>query len=359
MNPLGLGDGPLVWIDCEMTGLDPKSDRIIEIAVLITNGNLDLVDEVGCHYVVKTDKQALDKMGEWCSNQHGKSGLTQQAIDSPHSPAEVAANVLEYVKRWIPEPRTGVLAGNSVHADAMFLREKGPDSEGFDKGIWSGIMEHLHYRNYVGDGIPTSQGGAGSKWSKSQLIVRWMIFEAQLLIHQPAESGPSLSTRATNPHYKNRSIRDDTTWLQGWTVGTTGLDAKQNRILEIAVLITNGNLDVVDEEGCHYIVKSGPEALKEMDEWCLNQHTKTGLVEASQASTHTPGEVASAVLEYIKRWVPEPRTAVLAGSSVHFDATFLRATGPDVVENGGSQIWNIIPDHLHYRIVGMHISSHV
>ncbi|CAE6517860.1 unnamed protein product [Rhizoctonia solani] len=140
---------------------------------------------------------------------------------------------------------------------------------------------------------------------------------------------------------------------------TTGLDAKQNRILEIAVLITNGNLDVVDEEGCHYIVKSGPEALKEMDEWCLNQHTKTGLVEASQASTHTPGEVASAVLEYIKRWVPEPRTAVLAGSSVHFDATFLRATGPDVVENGGSQIWNIIPDHLHYRIVGMHISSHV
>ncbi|KAJ1304919.1 hypothetical protein OPQ81_006053 [Rhizoctonia solani] len=132
---------------------------------------------------------------------------------------------------------------------------------------------------------------------------------------------------------------------------TTGLDATQNRILEIAVLITNGNLDIVDQEGCHYIVKSGPEALKEMDEWCLNQHTKTGLVKASQGSSHTPEEVAKAVLEYIKRWVPEPRAAVLAGSSVHFDATFLRATGPDVIENGGSQIWNIIPDHLHYRIV--------
>ncbi|KAH7339961.1 ribonuclease H-like domain-containing protein [Rhizoctonia solani] len=132
---------------------------------------------------------------------------------------------------------------------------------------------------------------------------------------------------------------------------TTGLDAKQNRILEIAVLITNGNLDIVDEEGCHFIVKSGPEALKEMDEWCLNQHTKTGLVKSSQESTHTPAEVAGAVLEYIKRWVPKPRTAVLAGSSVHFDATFLRATGPDVIENGGSQIWNIISDHLHYRIV--------
>ncbi|CAE7173186.1 unnamed protein product [Rhizoctonia solani] len=131
---------------------------------------------------------------------------------------------------------------------------------------------------------------------------------------------------------------------------TTGLDAKQNRILEIAVLITNGNLDIVDEEGCHYIVKSGPQALKEMDEWCLNQHNKTGLVKASQESTHSPEEVAKSVLEYIKLWVPEPRTAVLAGSSVHFDATFLRATGPDVAENGGSQIWNIIPNHLHYRI---------
>ncbi|CAE6458369.1 unnamed protein product [Rhizoctonia solani] len=130
---------------------------------------------------------------------------------------------------------------------------------------------------------------------------------------------------------------------------TTGLDATQNRILEIAVLITNGNLDVVDEEGCHYIVKSDLEALKEMDEWCLKQHTKTGLVKASQESTHSPEDVAKSVLDYIKRWVPEPRTAVLAGSSVHFDATFLRATGPDVIESGGSQIWNIIPDHLHYR----------
>ncbi|KEP50348.1 putative RNA exonuclease Rex2 [Rhizoctonia solani 123E] len=146
MDSLEFKDGPLVWIDCEMTGLDPESDRIIEIAVLITNGNLDLVDEVGCHYVVRTEKQVLDNMGEWCVNQHGKSGLTQEAIDSPHSPAEVAAHVLAYIQRWIPEQRTGVLAGNSVHADAMFLRAKGPDSADLTKGIWSDIMEHLHYR---------------------------------------------------------------------------------------------------------------------------------------------------------------------------------------------------------------------
>lgn len=147
MNPLGFHDGPLVWIDCEMTGLDPEVDRIIEIAVLITNGNLDLVDEKGCHYVVKTSKEVLDKMGEWCTVQHGQSGLTRQAIESPHTPAEVASYVLEYIKRWVPEPRTGVLAGNSVHADAMFLRAKGPDSgERAPKGVWNEIMEHLHYR---------------------------------------------------------------------------------------------------------------------------------------------------------------------------------------------------------------------
>ncbi|CUA71130.1 hypothetical protein RSOLAG22IIIB_09346 [Rhizoctonia solani] len=184
-------------------------------------------------------------------------------------------------------------------------------------------------------------------------------------------------TRAEPPRRRGRPKR--TTKLEvsgmsslGFKDGplTTGLDARQNRILEIAVLITNGNLDIVDEEGCHYIVKSSSEALKEMDEWCLNQHTKvsskerihlwvivrqlhqTGLVKASQESTHTPEEVAKSVLEYIKRWVPESRTGVLAGSSVHFDANFLRAIGPDVIENGGSQIWNIIPDHLHYRIVG-------
>ncbi|CAE6455595.1 unnamed protein product [Rhizoctonia solani] len=153
MNAMSFRDRPLVWIDCEMTGLNPETDRIIEIAVLITDGNLNLVDEAGCHYVVKTDKQALDNMGEWCVNQHGKSGLTQEAIESPHSPAEVAAHVLEYIKRWVPEPHIGLLAGNTVHADAMFLRAKGPDSEGLPKGIWSDIIEHLHYRSLQYSGI--------------------------------------------------------------------------------------------------------------------------------------------------------------------------------------------------------------
>ncbi|KAF9485971.1 ribonuclease H-like protein [Pholiota conissans] len=134
-KPLDFNDGPLVWIDCEMTGLNPRKDKIIEIAVLITNGNLDIMDEDGLEYVIKTDKKYLDGMDEWCTEQHGRSGLTQACLESPHTLEDVSAKVLEYIKKWIPTERIGVLAGNSVHADRMFLAEQMPE-----------VLDHLHYR---------------------------------------------------------------------------------------------------------------------------------------------------------------------------------------------------------------------
>ncbi|KAG8888082.1 hypothetical protein FRB98_008419 [Tulasnella sp. 332] len=133
-KPLRLEDGPIVWIDCEMTGLDYKKDRIIEIAVLITNKDLELVDD-GLEFVIHTDKDVLDNMNEWCVDQHGKSGLTQACLESPHQYADVSASVLSYVKEWIPQHRAGVLAGSSVHCDKAFLAEGMPD-----------LVEHLHYR---------------------------------------------------------------------------------------------------------------------------------------------------------------------------------------------------------------------
>ncbi|KAG9008961.1 hypothetical protein FRB94_005526 [Tulasnella sp. JGI-2019a] len=133
-KPLTPQDGAIVWIDCEMTGLDYKTDRIIEIAVLITNKDLELVDD-GVEFVIRTDKSVLDGMNPWCIDQHGKSGLTQACLDSTHEYSGVRASVLSYVKGWIPEPRTGVLAGSSVHCDKAFLTEGMPD-----------LVEHLHYR---------------------------------------------------------------------------------------------------------------------------------------------------------------------------------------------------------------------
>ncbi|KAF9470003.1 ribonuclease H-like domain-containing protein [Collybia nuda] len=126
--------GPLVWIDCEMTGLDAKRHKIIEIAVLITDGNLEIVDR-GIRFVVRTEKKLLDGMDEWCTKQHGQSGLTQACLTSPYSRDHVSKAVLEYIKKWIPQPKIGVLAGNSVHADRSFLMEEMPE-----------VVDWLHYR---------------------------------------------------------------------------------------------------------------------------------------------------------------------------------------------------------------------
>ncbi|CDO77045.1 hypothetical protein BN946_scf184403.g20 [Trametes cinnabarina] len=133
-RPLDWAAGPLVWVDCEMTGLDPRTDKILEIAVLITNGDLELVDG-GISYIIRTDKEVLDKMGDWCQTTHGASGLTEACIESPYTKDFVQQQVLSYIKKWIPKERLGVLAGNSVHMDRMFLAQEMPD-----------ILEHLHYR---------------------------------------------------------------------------------------------------------------------------------------------------------------------------------------------------------------------
>ncbi|OCB85781.1 ribonuclease H-like protein [Sanghuangporus baumii] len=130
----GFDQGPLVWIDLEMTGLNARSDEIMEIAVLITDGNLELLDD-GIQYVVKVDKEKLDNMDEWCTRQHGSTGLTQACLDSPHTLPFVEDAALEYIRRYIPEKRAGVLAGNSVHVDRMFLAERMPR-----------LLDHLHYR---------------------------------------------------------------------------------------------------------------------------------------------------------------------------------------------------------------------
>ncbi|OCF33032.1 oligoribonuclease, mitochondrial [Kwoniella heveanensis BCC8398] len=115
-EPLTYDDGPLVWVDCEMTGLDFLHDKIIEIAVIITNGRLEPVDE-GINYIINTPKDVLDNMNEWCVNQHGKSGLTQACLDSPYTYEQVTQKVLEYIQKWIPERGAGLLAGSTVHAD--------------------------------------------------------------------------------------------------------------------------------------------------------------------------------------------------------------------------------------------------
>lgn len=119
-----------------MTGLDPDREEIIEIFCIITTGTLEVVDEKGWGAVVHQPKERMDMMDEWCTQTHAQSGLTAAVIDSKVTPEQAAEDLLSYIKKYIPERRTAVLAGNSVHADRSFL----------SKEPYKKVVDHLHYR---------------------------------------------------------------------------------------------------------------------------------------------------------------------------------------------------------------------
>ncbi|KAI8320271.1 ribonuclease H-like protein [Martensiomyces pterosporus] len=125
---------PLVWIDCEMTGLDYDSDTIIEIACVITDGDLNVLEQ-GEDIVIHQPQEVMDAMNDWCKDHHGGSGLTEKVLGSKVTMAEAEHSVLGLVKRHCSKPRTAILAGNSVHADRAFLVRHMPR-----------LTEHLHYR---------------------------------------------------------------------------------------------------------------------------------------------------------------------------------------------------------------------
>jgi len=93
------------------------------------------------------------------------------------------------------------------------------------------------------------------------------------------------------------------------------------------------------DEGIEYVIKAEKDVLEGMNEWCVKQHGQSGLTDACLKSTHTTTSVSHAVLQYIKKWIPEQSIGVLAGNSVHADRAFLVEEMPEVV------------DWLHYRIV--------
>lgn len=123
----------LVWVDLEMTGLDINTDHIIEMSCVVTDSDLDVVAE-GPHIVIHQSNEVMQRMGAWCVQHHGQSGLTQQVLDSKTTLIEAEMIMLQFVKQHTP-PKKCVLAGNSVHADKKFLDKYMPS-----------FMDHLHYR---------------------------------------------------------------------------------------------------------------------------------------------------------------------------------------------------------------------
>ncbi|WBW70925.1 RNA exonuclease [Schizosaccharomyces osmophilus] len=127
-------ENPLVWIDCEMTGLQVGKDVLMEVAAIITDGNLKPIPE-SFDAVIHLSDQQLASMNEWCITQHGKSGLTEKCRSSTLSVQEVERQLLIYIKKYVPDKRVALIAGNSVHADVRFLNIEMPK-----------VIEHLHYR---------------------------------------------------------------------------------------------------------------------------------------------------------------------------------------------------------------------
>ncbi len=124
----------LVWIDCEMTGLDLRSDRLIEIAALVTDADLNILGE-GIDLVIHTDDEALDSMIEVVARMHSRSGLTEEVRTSTIDVAAAQEMVLDYIRSHVPSPKTAPLCGNSIATDRGFLARDMPE-----------LDEFLHYR---------------------------------------------------------------------------------------------------------------------------------------------------------------------------------------------------------------------
>lgn len=124
----------LVWIDCEMTGLDVSIDELVEVAVVITDYDLVPVDP-GLSVVIKPDQSAFDNMSDFVIGMHRESGLLEEI---PHglslADAEFAVN--EYILKYVPAPKSAPLAGNTIGTDRTFLAKYMPRVDG-----------HLHYRS--------------------------------------------------------------------------------------------------------------------------------------------------------------------------------------------------------------------
>ena len=138
----------LIWIDLEMTGLDPEKERIIEIATLVTDSDLNILAE-GPNLVISQPTEFLEGMDEWNQNQHGLSGLIEEVKNSNITAQVAEIETLEFVSKYVGE-KVSPMCGNTVSHDRRFLAKYMPDLESY-----------FHYRH-----VDVS--------SVKELISRWM-----------------------------------------------------------------------------------------------------------------------------------------------------------------------------------------
>lgn len=124
----------LCWLDMEMTGLDPDRDKIIEVAMIITDSELNVLAQSDVYAIHQSD-EVLDNMDAWNTATHARTGLTQRVKDSSFSEQEVERRLLAFLSAWIPQNSTP-MCGNTIHQDRRFMARHMPQLE-----AW------FHYRN--------------------------------------------------------------------------------------------------------------------------------------------------------------------------------------------------------------------
>jgi oligoribonuclease len=124
----------LIWIDLEMTGLEPNKEKIIEIATIVTDKDLNILAE-GPVMAISQPQTLLDEMDEWCTTHHGQSGLTQRVIESQISELEAETATIEFLQNWV-EAGKSPMCGNSIGQDRRFLVRYMPQ-----------LHDYFHYRN--------------------------------------------------------------------------------------------------------------------------------------------------------------------------------------------------------------------
>lgn len=131
---MSLNENNLIWIDLEMTGLDPQTDEIIEIATIVTDADLNILAE-GPVYAVHQSAERMAAMDDWNTRQHGQSGLTQRVLESHISMAQAEADTIAFLQQWVPKGASPI-CGNSICQDRRFLARLMPSLE-----------DYFHYRN--------------------------------------------------------------------------------------------------------------------------------------------------------------------------------------------------------------------
>ena len=124
----------LCWLDMEMTGLNPEQDKSIEVAMIITDADLNVWAQSEV-YVIHQSDEVLNGMDEWNTATHGRTGLTQRVRDSRLTEAEAEQKLLDFMSAWIPE-KASPMCGNTIHQDRRFMVRYMPKLEAY-----------FHYRN--------------------------------------------------------------------------------------------------------------------------------------------------------------------------------------------------------------------